>query len=80
MLELFANAANKLKRVDNYKVWKDGNHPIELDSNEMIEQKLDYLHNNPVSAGIVYNPEDYMYSSAINYAGGKGLIDIKIID
>lgn len=35
-----------------------------------MKQKLDYLHNNPVTAGIVYQPEHYVYSSAIKYTGG----------
>ena len=34
-----------------------------------IDQRLEYIHNNPVEAGIVLSPEDYLYSSAINYAG-----------
>ena len=44
-----------------------------------MEQKLDYLHNNPVVEGIVDEPEDYVYSSARDYAGKKGLIDIELI-
>lgn len=80
ILELFSKAAKKIKRADYFKVWQDGNHPIELDSNFIMEQKLNYLHNNPVTAGIVYNPEDYVYSSAIDYSGGKGLIDLEILD
>jgi hypothetical protein len=35
----------------------------------MIEQRLYYIHNNPVEAGIILLPEDYLYSSAMNYAG-----------
>ncbi|HHL58090.1 MAG: transposase [Bacteroidetes bacterium] len=80
MLEIFAKKAAKLKRVNKYKVWKDGNHPIEIYSNTVIDQKLDYLHNNPVKAGIVYKPEEYVYSSAVDYAGGKGLIDVVLIE
>jgi putative transposase len=44
-------------------------HPIQLNTNSIVEQKLNYIHNNPVKAGIVLSPEDYLYSSAINYAG-----------
>jgi REP element-mobilizing transposase RayT len=61
---------------EEYQFWQQGNHPIELWSNEVIEQKLDYIHNNPVTAGWVDEPEHYLYSSARDYAGGKGLIDI----
>lgn len=55
-------------------------HPIELYDNKMIEQKLNYLHNNTVESGFVINPEDYKYSSANNYAGIIGLIDVGIIE
>ena len=45
----------------------------------MINQKLDYLHNNPVVSEFVNNPEDWKYSSAINYAGNKGLLNVEIL-
>ena len=80
MLELFSQAAKRLERVNHFKVWQDGNHPIELDTNTIMEQKLNYLHNNPVTAGIVFNPEDYVYSSATDYSGTKGLIDLEMLD
>ena len=42
-------------------------------------EKLMYLHNNPVRAGIVAKPEDYLYSSARNYADLPGVLDIEIL-
>ncbi|VBB47503.1 transposase (fragment) [uncultured Paludibacter sp.] len=51
--------------------WGTDNHPIELWSNKVIDQKLNYIHNNPVEEGLVFKPEQYVYSSAIDYAGGK---------
>ena len=59
--------------------WKD-NHPIELWSNKVINQKLDYIHNNTVEEGLVFRANHYMYSSAIDYAGEKGLLDIILIE
>ena len=59
--------------------WGADNHPIELWSNKVFDQKLDYLHNNPVEEGLVFRAEQYVYSSAIDYAGEKGLLDIVII-
>ncbi|MGZ3871930.1 MAG: hypothetical protein ACXVJD_03375 [Mucilaginibacter sp.] len=44
-----------------------------------MDQKLDYLHNNPVAAGWIDEPEHYLYSSARDYAGGKGLIDVLLL-
>jgi len=48
-------------------------------SNSVISQKLDYLHNNPVEEGLVFRAEQYVYSSAVDYAGGKELLDIMLI-
>jgi hypothetical protein len=46
----------------------------------MMDQKLDYIHENPVKEGVVENPEDYLYSSARDYAGKKGLLDVVFMD
>ena len=45
-----------------------------------MDQKLAYIHNNPVEAGIVDEPESYLYSSARDYAGRAGLIEINFIE
>jgi len=60
--------------------WQSHNKPIELWSNKVIDQKLNYLHENPVEEGLVFRAEQYVYSSAIDYAGEKGLLDILVID
>lgn len=80
LLRAFEQEAKKLKRVKDYKVWQDGNHPVELDANQMIEQRLEYLHQNPVEAGYVAKPEDWLWNSAGDYAGIKGLIDVSLIN
>ena len=68
------------KRNTAYQVWNHSNHPIELESPYFIIQKLLYIHNNPVKAQIVDNPEDYIYSSARNYAGKQGILKVEILD
>ncbi len=45
-------------------------------SNKFIKQKVDYIHNNPVKAGLVDKPEEYLFSSARNYADMDGVIDV----
>lgn len=80
MLKRFEYAAKYSKRIKNYKFWQDGNHPIELYTSKLIEQKLDYIHNNPVVVGIVEKSEEYLYSSARDYIGIKGLLDLELID
>ena len=46
----------------------------------MLKQKLDYIHQNPVVAGFVEEPEHWIYSSARDYEGEKGLIDVVFLD
>ena len=41
LLRAFQNAGNKLKRIKSNKIWRDGNRPIELDNNFILQQKLD---------------------------------------
>lgn len=40
----------------------------------VIKQKVDYIHNNPVEQGCVVYPKEYLYNSAIDYAGEQGLL------
>ena len=61
-------------------MWQDGYHAELLFSQKFIFQKLNYTHNNPVKERIVDKPEDYVYSSARNYAGLKGELDVVILD
>ncbi|WP_187264063.1 REP-associated tyrosine transposase [Pontibacter beigongshangensis] len=76
MLWIFERAGKRNSNNTTYQFWQQHNQPIELNSNFLIDQKLDYIHNNPVEAGFVREPHDYPYSSAIDYAGGKGLVEI----
>ena len=81
MLEMFSDVADGLKRVENYKVWQDGNHPELLFSNDFLQQKLDYLHMNPVVAEFVDEPEHYWYSSARDYyTKQKGLLNVELLN
>ena len=75
LLDFFKKEADKSSNVKHYQFWRHDNKPIELWSNKIIQQKIDYVHNNPVESGLVYKAEDYVYSSAIDYSGQKGLVD-----
>ena len=79
MLKRFEFAAKAHKRNSEYQIWTHENHAVELFSKEFTQQKLDYVHQNPVRAGIVDAPEDYIYSSARNYVGLKGRIEIDLL-
>lgn len=79
LLDKFGFEAYITKRAAYFKVWQDGNHTVLLESQAFLLQRLYYLHNNPVRAGIVENPEDYLYSSAFDYSGKKGLVKVELI-
>ena len=59
--------------ISNYQIWRHDNNPIELWSTPVIKQKIDYVHQNPVEAVLVYTTEDDVYSSARDYADEPGL-------
>ncbi len=68
----------KRYKVDSqYQVWQEGNHPQEIQNEEIMRQKLEYMHYNPVKRGFVDDPVHWRYSSARNYAGMEGLIDVQ---
>jgi len=79
LLKQFEEAGKKSSNVKQYQLWRHDNKPIELWSNKVIDEKLNYIHNNPVEEGLVFKAEQYVYSSAIDYAGEKGLLDIVLI-
>ena len=79
LLKQFEEAGEKTSNVCQYQLWRHDNKPIELRSNKVIDEKLNYIHNNPVEEGLVFRAEHYVYSSAIDYAGEKGLLDIVLI-
>ena len=79
LLEQFKKAASNSSNVKNYQFWRHDNKPIELWSNKVIQEKINYIHNNPVVSGLVFKPEDYVYSSAIDYSGEKGLLENVVV-
>jgi hypothetical protein len=76
MMNRFEYAGKNDNKIKYYKFWQDGNEAKPINNFEFLKQKIDYIHNNPVKAEIVEYPEQYKFSSAIDYAGGKGLLNI----
>lgn len=80
MLKRFEFACRSHSRNEKYQFWQYGSHPEEIFTEKFMWQKLDYIHQNPVRAGIVAQPEHYLYSSASNYVINRGLLKIEKID
>ena len=80
MLNVMRQAGEKNSNNTHFQFWSQHNKPIELNSYSIMAQKLAYIHNNPVAAGFVDQEEAWLYSSAKDYYGGKGMIDIMFIE
>jgi putative transposase len=76
---IFKKAGEENKNNEIIQLWQQTLYPIELWNIDFIQQKLNYIHQNPVKARIVTNAESYYWSSAIDYSGGKGLVEIEFI-
>jgi REP element-mobilizing transposase RayT len=64
------------KTDSNYQLWQEGSKPKEISNSNIMRQKLEYMHNNPVERGYVDEPVHWRYSSARNYAGLPGLVEV----
>ena len=80
MLKMMKHAGCQNRGPQTFQFWQPYNHQILLDDAEIAMQKLEYIHMNPVKAGFVRKAEDYLYSSAVDYEGGKGLVEIQKLE
>jgi putative transposase len=70
---------NKARHKDDreFQLWQEGSHPQQIQNADIMRQKLEYAHNNPVERGFVARPEHWLYSSAANYAGQEGIFPVE---
>ncbi|MCD8529152.1 MAG: transposase [Chitinophagales bacterium] len=80
LINAFTKAGKLNPNNNDWQLWQQHNHPIELWDNYMRIQKLDYLHNNPVKARYVEEAEHWIWSSAKDYCGKKGILDVVLIE
>ena len=67
LLWMFKKAGSQNSNIKKYQFWQQNNMPIEIWSLKVFEQKLNYVHQNPVESGFVMEPWEWKYSSARNY-------------
>jgi putative transposase len=79
LLYMFSFYANQTAANDYFKVWTNNNHPEAIYTDSFMRTKLNYIHENPVRAGLVAEPSHYLYSSAASYEGKKGLMEIDFL-
>ncbi len=71
LLNQFEYFRARHKAESRHQVWQEGSHPQGIDSDEMMSQKLDYIHDNPIKRGLVAGPEHGRYSSAHEWLAGS---------
>jgi putative transposase len=77
LLEKLKTAKLLHKTESTYQLWQEGSHPEEIHSEKMLIQKIDYIHSNPVRRGYIDEPKQWRYSSARNYDGEDGLLEVR---
>ena len=81
LLSIFEAPGKKSNNNFKYQFWQHENHPVLLNTTEMYDQKLEYIHCNPVTARFVAKPCHWLYSSAIDYqTDKKGLLEIEFLE
>lgn len=70
----------RLHKIESeHQVWQEGFHPQMITTEEMLRQKLEYIHNNPLRRKLVERPEHWNYSGASNYILGRGCLDVDFL-
>ncbi len=73
---MMERAGKKNGNNKDWQFWQQHNKPLEIQGQEMFDEKLLYVHQNPIQAGFVTKEEDWKYSSARDFCGIKGLIEL----
>ena len=73
---MMERAGKKNGNNNDWQFWAQHNKPLEIKDQEMFNKMLEYIHLNPVMAGFVIKPEDWKYSSARDFSGVKGLVEL----
>lgn len=78
MLKRFENFSNLPGFLKKYNVWQDGNHtmPIDMNKSDLLLEHVEAIHHHPVRDKVVDLATEYLYSSARDYSGFKGLVNI----
>jgi len=81
MLQRFEEYSKSLKRIEKFHLWQNCSSPLRIDHEQprLLPDRIEHIHENPVREGIVELPEAYIYSSARDYAGIHGLVNVKVV-
>jgi len=80
IIYLMEHYKKQYKTESRYQFWQEGSHPKLIQSLEMLRQKIEYIHFNPVKRGLVLEPEDWLYSSARNFSDKGSIFELDEIE
>ncbi len=79
LIDHFATAASLNPKVRHAQFWRPGNHSKVCYSFNFTQQKLNYIHQNPVKARLVHEAHQYVWSSAQDYLGKRGPLEVTLL-
>ena len=81
MLRHFEDFSKSLRKIEKLHVWQNCSSPVHVDckQRDVLQQRIVSIHENPVRDGIVDLPENYLFSSARDYTGMKGLVQVRVL-
>jgi REP element-mobilizing transposase RayT len=81
MLQRFEEYSRSLRRLEKFNLWQNCSSPLRIDQEQprLLMDRIIHVHENPVREAIVDQPEAYLFSSARDYVGIRGLVEVKVV-
>ena len=81
MMQRFEDYGKPLRRIEKFHLWQNCSGPFRIDCQQprMLLDRIAHIHENPVREKIVEQPEAYVFSSARDYAGMRGLVNVRVV-
>jgi len=80
-MQRFESFCTSLRRIEKFNCWQNCSSPLHIDpsDSQLLLERIDHIHENPVRERTVELPEAYLFSSARDYAGVRGLVNVKVV-
>lgn len=81
MMQRFENFSKSLRKIEKFNIWQNCCSPLYIDRRQpnLLLEKIAFVHETPVRDLLVELPEHYLFSSARDYAGIKGLVRVTVV-
>lgn len=81
MMRHFEEYGKPLRRIEKFHLWQNCSSPLRIDCQQpnLLLDRIAHIHENPVREMIVEQPEAYLHSSARDYAGMRGFVNVQVV-